>query len=130
MESWYLRNRERCLELGKVYRETNKEKVREYQQKYYQLRKASRPPPPPKVPKPPAPPPQSLVLFKNPPVPRSRFTKKGSRPPKATYDYTPKEDHTNGWLLKPHQIDKLLRTCPQGFLVEEPKENPFIMTFF
>ena len=133
MESWYLRNREHCLNVAKTYREQHAEKIREYQQAYYQRKKAQRPPPPPKAPKPvqELPAPKLVFLPKNPPCPKSSGRpKKGSRPPKATYEYTPKEQDTEGWFMKAHQRDKLLRNCPQGFFVDQPKENPFIMTFF
>lgn len=132
-KSWYYRNRDHVLDLAKKYREQNADKIRDYQREYYQKRRASRPPPPPKPPKEtPAPlAPKLVFLPKNPPCPKTDGRKKrGMRPPKATYEYTPKEQETAGWFMKAHQRDKLLANCPQGFLAEDKKENPFLVSFF
>ena len=130
-ESWYARNRDHCLDLAKKYREANLEKIRNYQAEYYQRRKANRPPPPPKPPKPVPDAPVGFVRFpKNPKIESIKgLRKRGARPPKATYEFTPKEDETGGWLLKAHQRDKLLAICHKGFLEEAPKENPFHVSF-
>ena len=128
--SWYERNRERCLEIAKKYREQNSDKIKAYQAEYYKKRRAAMPPKPPKpvVEKTPA---GFIKMPSHPKVETYVPPKKkgGSRAPKPYYAFTPQTEETQGWLMKPHQRDKLLKTCPQGFYDPPPSSNPFVLTF-
>ena len=130
MASWYERNRDHCLEVAKKYRENNEDKIKAYQAEYYKKRRAAMPPKPPKPPKPvPEAPAGFIKMPKNPQIQPSKGKKRGCRPPKATYEFTPKEQETDGWFMKPHQRDKLLATCPLGFFQAPSSSNPFYVTF-
>ena len=50
-QTYYQRNRERCLQQSKEYQEANKEYYKQYNREYYLKKKALLPPKPPKAPK-------------------------------------------------------------------------------
>jgi len=132
MDSWYERNKEHCLELAKTYREKNADKIKAYQAEYYKKRRAAMPPKEPKPPKPVEKTPAGFIKFsKNPPIEKYKPSKRkgGCRKPKPYYAFTPATEETQGWLMKPHQKDKLLKTCPQGFYDPPPSSDPFVLTF-
>lgn len=132
MATYYERNKEHLLELSKQYQEKNADKIKEYQHQYYLKRKALKPPKPPAPPRPPKNSTKKPVFLS----PATKFglhkrPRYGSRKPKAVYEFTPKDDLSNGWKLKPHQLEKLLTTCPQGFYESTKVENsnPFLVKF-
>jgi len=115
---YYLTNRDRIRAQAKAYRENNIDKVKLYQQQYYQkkikpfLLTKSKPTKPPKPPKP----------SKELPDPKSIDSRKL---PKPVYEH---EEYPFGVPNDFHKRKKLLETCPLGFL-EEKRENPFQMSF-
>lgn len=134
-KKWYAENRERLIQASKErrladpqaiknynksYYEKHKEKLQEYRRtykkQYYEQNREH-------------------ILKRDAESKKKREAKKEKSPKspdarKLPRDYKPtSEPQPFGMPIAYHQRQKLLEICSQGFLEEEPKENPFHMTF-
>jgi hypothetical protein len=136
-KEWYTNNRERIIEANRErrladpeaqkaynreYYQRNKDKIQEYnrlkKREYYHKNREH-------------------ILKRDSESKKKRLAKKKSEKQEKSPDarklpreYLPtSEPQAFGMPFAWHQRKKLLELCPLGFLEEQPKENPFHMTF-